>query len=109
MKKYVVYFFMAVFVLVVSPISVLGATEYDSPVSVQIGEIQKDQPAPPVDVYKPAPPKDGGGRLPQTGEMIQTLIFLLTGVSLVLITIGIMVMKQIFGKDLDTFEEVVPL
>lgn len=107
MKKYIIYFLMAVFVLVMAPMTVLGVTEYDSPVSVQIGEIDKGEPQPPADVYKPAPPKDGGGRLPQTGEMIQTLIFLLTGVSVVLVTIGIIVVKQIFSKELDGFEEVI--
>lgn len=117
MKKYGTYFFIAILMMVMVPMTVLGVTEADSPVSVQIGEIEKPnpkpepnpKPKPPVDVYKPAPPKDGGGRLPQTGEMIQTLIFLLIGVSVILIVIGLIVMKQIFGRDFDEFEDVATL
>ncbi len=111
MKKYVTYFFIAILMMVMVPMTVLGVTEADSPVSVQIGEIEKSNPKPesPVDVYKPVPPKDGGGRLPQTGEMIQTLIFLLIGVSTILVVIGLIVIKQIFGRDFDEFEDVATL
>lgn len=74
-------------------------TQHESDLSIFFEKgNEPDKPKPPVDPIDPgAKPKPGP--LPQTGELLTSFIFLLLGVALMILVIGIVTIKKICEMD----------
>lgn len=74
--------------------------DHKTSIEISFGESSKEEPEKPIkEETKPVIKDDSRKPLPKTGELLASLIFLLMGVALIIVVLGIFTMKKIYRLD----------